>query len=705
MRKKYGIFLFIFVLMFSCSFIAVANPQKTSTEDSGELPYKSYTYWEDYGSSEKTAAYVKPAFKVDKSVSADELGADENSKLVDVAADKNGNTYILDSAKSCVYILDCEYKLTLTLNNLVYRDKAISFAGAQGIYVDKTGSIYIADTENARVIVTDKTGIVNKLLLIPESKLVPTNFKYRPVKVAVDSNGYTYIASDGSYFGAILYSPEMEFLGFFGANTVKTRIVDTLTNLWEKITSNDIKRAADELSIPYTFTDIVVGDNDLVYTATGKGDAEEEQTGQICVLNPGGKSIIDTQNINFADIVTSKTNAQDLSRIAVDGSGFFFALDTVRGRIYWYDSQCTLLSVFGGNQDTDFQVGTYEIPTAVAVNGTDVIVSAAQKNTLTVFKMTEYGKLLNEAQKKTNDGDYVDAMPLWEKVAASDGNSQLAYSGLAKAYYELGENIKAMDYSKLGMDRETYSEAFTVVRTEWAEKWFGLLFFTALFFVGVIAGFAIYRKKHEFVLIKNQKVRTAISSVAHPVESFRLVKEQHMGSIVVSIVLLSVFYFVTVMNDTMSGFMFTNFSSEKYNAFYVFLSTVGLILLFVISNWLVCTLFGGIGKLNEIFIVSSYSLIPLIFAKLCNLVLTHLLTPDEGAFLGIFTTVFTLYAAFMLIVGLMRIHDYEFKKFVGTTVFTVVAMMIIVFLIFLIFLISQQLFGWFGTLYVELRYR
>lgn len=109
--------------------------------------------------------------------------------------------------------------------------------------------------------------------------------------------------------------------------------------------------------------------------------------------------------------------------------------------------------------------------------------------------------------------------------------------------------------------------------------------------------------------------------------------------------------------------------------------------------------------MNEIFTVTSYSLIPILFGRLCNLILTHILTPDEGAFLSIFLVVCTLYSAFMLIIGMMRIHDYEFGKFLATTVATVIGMVIIVFLLFLVFLIAQQAFGWVKTIYVELKYR
>ena len=178
----------------------------------------------------------------------------------------------------------------------------------------------------------------------------------------------------------------------------------------------------------------------------------------------------------------------------------------------------------------------------------------------------------------------------------------------------------------------------------------------------------------------------------HPVESFREIKEKNTGSLTAAVILLIVFYVVTVLKDTAGGFIFTVFDSESYNSLYVLLSTVGLVLLFTVSNWLVCTLFGGIGKFKEIFIVTCYSLIPIIIGYTLELILTHVLVKEEGTFIGIMVYAFMLYAAFMLIVGIMRIHDYEFGRFIGTTVLSLCAMLV------------QQVYGWLVTVLTELKY-
>lgn len=699
----------IVVLCLSVSLTVSAVQQKTGSAQSGEIPYQSYTYWVDYNTNEKIPVYSKPMYSVNQIISAEMLGADENSRLSDVTTDESGNVYILDSGNSKIFVLDKSYNLINTLEDIKYGENKLVFTDAQGIFVDKKGIVYIADTENARVICMDKNGIVNNLLLLPESNLIPTEFKYRPVKVAVDSKGYTYIASDGSYYGAILYSPNMEFLGFFGANTVKASASDILKNLWNRLTSNDIKRAADEISLPYAFTDIVVGPEDFIYTTTGKGGKSLIQTGQICVLNPGGKDVLGGESKNYADSKVGTylfaTLSQSLNNIDVDKDGFIYVLDTTYGRVFWYDSKSNLFSVFGGSAGKSEQKGTFSLPSAIAVNSGDVLVTDAKKNTLTIFRMTDFGEKVSNAQKITLSGDFASSLNDWETVLSEDSNCQLAYRGVAKAYYDLGENDKAMKYAKLGVDRETYANAFELKRSELIENNF--YFITIAIIILIVITVLLVRKKRKngVVLIKNSRIKTAISSIAHPVDSFKIVKEKGEGSLAISTVILVLFYVITVLNDTVGGFAFTVFDSENYNAIYVLLSTVGLVLLWSLSNWLVCTLAGGIGKLREIYIVTCYSLIPIMAARLCNLVLTHILIPDEGAFLGIMLSVCTFYSLFMLIIGIMSVHDYEFGKFVGTTIFSIIGMIIIVFLLFLVFMLIQQVLTWLSTVFIEIKYR
>ena len=65
---------------------------------------------------------------------------------------KNGYFYILDSGNGRVVILNSDMKATATIDGVKRGDETLKFIGAQGIAVDNEENIYIADTENYRIL-------------------------------------------------------------------------------------------------------------------------------------------------------------------------------------------------------------------------------------------------------------------------------------------------------------------------------------------------------------------------------------------------------------------------------------------------------------------------------------------------------------------------------------------------------------------------
>ena len=147
----------------------------TALGDTDEIPYRSYTYWEDYTSGSKTPVYSKPMYSVENMLNYRDFGAEVNMKITDVVTDENKKVYVLDSENSLVYVLNADYTLAETVSNFVFNGESVSFKNAGGIFV-KNGLIYIADAENNRVIISDSTGKIEKFLTLPDSELIPSDF-------------------------------------------------------------------------------------------------------------------------------------------------------------------------------------------------------------------------------------------------------------------------------------------------------------------------------------------------------------------------------------------------------------------------------------------------------------------------------------------------------------------------------------------------
>lgn len=701
--RKAATLVIVLILLLSFTISAFASSVRVD-----EIPTDTYTYWDN-----SVLAYsTKSVYNFKKEIDGKSLGF-EFMSLSDIANDKEGNSYVLDGAASTVFVLDSNYKFKYSFGAFEFKGEEIDFTDATGIEY-RDGKIFICDTYNARVLQLSADGTPENVIYLPESDLIPEDFIFKPIKVAVDSSGYIYVLSDGSYYGAILYSPEGEFLGFYGSNTVETGLGTALQTIWENLTMTDEKRANSARKLPYQFTDLFVDNMDFVYTATGRTGENLTEKGQIKRMNPGGINILTEGNdVTFGDLKKSTVRFRgstwridsNVCNVIVDEDAFIYALDRESSRIFIYDGDCNYISVFGGGNGDVSQKGAPKKISAIGMNGYDVIVLDERKNNIAIFERTEYGKMFMSAQAMVLNGDYAEAKELWERVHALDKNNQLAYKGLAKAYVAVGDYEKALEYAKDGLDVETYDQAYTLMRNESLSENFNTYAIVAIVVVCVLIVALRYKKKKNIVLVKSEKVKVLTKILTSPVESFTAIKQKKLGSFKIATILMLICYISEVAKSEWSGFQFVGTSGESFNSLLTLVKTIGAVLLFTIANWGVATLMQGRGTLKEIYVVTCYSLIPLIISNFAFSIITHFISLSEEPFLSILTTALLLYTVVLFIFGLMAIHDVSFGKFLGITILSIAGILVVIFVGVVVFLLAQQLYSFVMTIVNELQYR
>lgn len=703
---------FISLSLIAALAVSVSLPAGAQTAvNSDDAYFESYTYWNDItGKNSKTSVYMQPLYRASRVLSVAGITGDEIGILSDIYSDNNGNTYMLDSEASVIYILNNDYSLNRKITALKAADGGeILFKDARSLYVTDDGTIYICGTKNACVWIADQNGVIKDTLLLPDSDIIPEDFIFSPVKVAVDSRGYIYVLSESSYYGAILYSPKYEFLGFYGANSVSNSASQVISNIWNRLFMNDTKKAASEKSLPYSFNDLEIGSNDFVFTITGR-TGSSAGTDQLKILNPSGVNIIKRTGYIYSDnesIMAGRLSyvVQNMSGITVDDK-FAYILDSGTGKIYIFDIDGTIIGVFGGGMGRGYQKGLFKSAVAMTKNNDDILVIDSDKNTLTVFEATEYGKLVLECQSLTLDSKYLDAKSGWEEVLKTDKNSQIAYRGLARAALREKDYNEAMRLAKIAYDRDTYAEAFSLQRKVVIANGFVPAICICLAVAALIIAAVIICKKKNIKLPKlNKKLKNYFFTLLHPFDGFANVKEKGMGSPVIATVLCLLLYVSSVVKTVYSGFSYSNYTPENFNALFYLVKSIGVIVLWTFVNWAVCTLFGGLGKIREIYTVITYSVTPLIISNFMYALLSNVLVESEAGFLNIMVTLFWIYTFFLLVAGSVKIHDFEFGRFVGTSVLTVVGILIVIFLIFIIFLLLQQFAVFLMTLGSEIIYR
>lgn len=681
-------------------------------------PAEVYTHQTSVN-GERNVVYSRDVYKATSQINGSSLGVEGLIGLTDIYCAKDGTVYVLCGDTSRLLVLNKDYELEKELVLRKENGKELSYDGAQGVFVDEDGTIYIADTLNSRVMLLGSDGILIEELDSPKADVIPEDFFFQPTKVIRDREGYLYVLSMGCYNGILLYSEEYEFLGFYGASEVESSILDTLSYLWELLTSNDEKKAQQTKTLPYTAIDIAIDEEGYIYTCTGTGNYTELGEGQIRRISPGGSNILRKRELDGTASASSTYNffeeelterlgvqrGQQAEAVDVSLSQNMYLLDTTYGKVYMYDKDLTLLTVFGGGTGTASTLGTFGVATALAVNGNDVLVADAATNSITVFELTDFGTTLLQASELFYESEYVEAKPYWEEIVAQDGNNVLAYTGLARACYAENDIEGALKYSKMSLDYVTYNQVHQERISSFIAEHFVLLFVLALLIIVGIVIFLIKIRKRETPMITNEKVRCFTSSLFHPFQAFYDVKYKKQGSLKIAIVITVSFVLSAILKDTCCGFLFRTSDAQSYNVLFTIVQTGGLLIVWAIVNWATCTIMSGKGRLKEIYIVSSYAMVPMVIYNILYLVLSHIMTLDSVDALASIRVVALVYAFFILCIGLMAIHEYDFPKFMLTSIITVLFMILVVFIGFTLVILLQQFWNFLYSIFMEVVYR
>jgi DNA-binding beta-propeller fold protein YncE len=689
----------IFTIFFVILIVAIS-----SFTASAEVPYESYTYWSEVGEQDKSV-YNRPMYSADFAIDASSLGIDDFKKINDITYDQKGNLYILDS-ESRIVVLDKNYKVVREIGLIGGKE---SYVDAKGVYIAKDNTVYICDTEGHRILHIKPNGSLINVITLPKSNLIPDDFEFRPTNMAIDDYGYTYILSDGSYYGALLYDTNMEFLGFYGANTVTATFGNVFSNIKNRLFPNNTKLGNSAKRLPYCFVDLALDKQGFIYTSTGYTDSDRK--GQIKKLGPGlGNNILNSDEISFVDTKVNKSynsgsvSKQDIFDIEVDDNGCVYGLESAFGKVFVYDPSCRILSVFGGGMGFGSQLGTFVTVSALAINnnGNEVLVADSATNKITVFKITEFGTKIKNLISLTLKGEYDTAKQGWEEVLTIDNNFQPAYGALARAYINDGDYDKALELAKKGYDRETYAIAFEYKRSEIINDNFILIFIVLFLVIALAIVFLVVSSRKKLQFIKNKQLNLYFSTIVHPSNVFTEIKEKKQGSILLCVISVLVFYVVSILQTLKGGFLFTIYDPSSFNSIWLFVKTAGLVVLWIVANWMVCTLLDGKGRFKEIAIVTCYSLLPLIIEKILRLVLTNVLLPTEASFLNILEVIAILAFLLLMVIGLLKIHDFNMGRLLGTSVLSIAGVAAIVFLAITIIILVQQFGGFFVTVVTEI---
>jgi len=446
------------------------------------VPYDTYVYdhWE-------YIVFTPAPYVPGETISGIALEIGAFSDPQGICVDHNDVVYIADTGNNRIVILEPDLHTVRavieTFNNDGRQD---TFNKPRGVAVTTDGIVYVADTENRRVIALDGNEVV-RTIENPQSEMLGDNYDFVPLKVTVDYAGRVFIIARNMFQGIMTFDQDGQFIGFYGT-------INVTISLWQRFwraLSTQEQRARQVLFIPTEFTGLDVDPAGFVYASNI--DTEGKQA--VRRLNPKGEDVL-RKGVNEhvgGDILTwaaspsAFSGPSNIIDVTYRGNGMYSLLDSRRGRIFTYDYEGNLLYIFGGMGQ---QAGTFRQPTAIAAQKDRVLALDAIRNELITFEQTLYGELINKAVSLRYDGDEAKAVDTWREVLVLNENFELANAGIGKAYLTAGDNSAAMEYLKLGMDRQHYSIAFRRWRNDILKENIGWILTVA---VGGIFGYVVIR--------------------------------------------------------------------------------------------------------------------------------------------------------------------------------------------------------------------
>ena len=671
-----------------------------SASNSTGIPYQSYGY-DAYGDTRPAPAGYLPEGNV-------ELSLPLNAPS-DLYYDRNGTVYLLDSGNGRILLLDTDWRLIRSLDAFVdaHSGEALSIEGAQGLTVTADGTLYVADTARQRIIISDPQGHVSRIITKPDTGMLDEETACNYIKVMVDQSGRIYALADDINIGILLFDSDGSFMKFFGSNEV-VRTADVISKYLRRRFMSQVQLDA---TIQYTPTNIGGFDMDsdgFIYTAS-KSSSSTAENGMVRRLNSKGVNVLDNGNdLVFGDTDwdrnTLVTTATRFSDVRVDEEKFLFLLDSSRGRVFVYSEQGILLTEFGGYGN---QTGLFANPSAVEVINDNVYVLDSEKNCVHAFSPTQYVELYRTAINRINTSQYEGSMEIWEQLLEMNTNNDIAYYGMGQVYDAAGQYKAAMDCFRKSSDRRAYSESFREYRKEVMKDHFLPILFAALLAAALlIAGVVILRRamrKPEGATYSKweSKYTFPFYTLAHPADGFSQFRSREIMSYRVTAVLLIAFFAIRVMEFFCLGFPFNPYRASDFNLAISFLQTFGLFILFIISNYAICTLIEGKGKLKELIVMTAYSLVPFMLTQIVRILLSQVFTLQEEAFLNLVSVIGIMWSGVLLFVGLGTIHQFSFKKTIASAVLTIAGMAVIIFLGILFYSLLSQLFTFIQSLIME----
>ena len=193
--------------------------------------------------------------------------------------------------------------------------------------------------------------------------------------------------------------------------------------------------------------------------------------------------------------------------------------------------------------------------------------------------------------------------------------------------------------------------------------------------------------------------------ISHPFDGFWDLVHEKRGTLAAAHTFLILFLLTRVLKLMLTSFQFISVPIQYINVFEQMASLALPFLILCLANWAMTTLFDGKGRFRDIYMAMCYALVPYILIQLPMILVSNILTFEEGSFYSVFLSLSVIWTAFLVFIGLMQIHDYGPGKTFIFILVTIVGACVIIFLLLTFFSRLSDAVAYFVSMYREIVFR
>jgi len=202
-----------------------------------------------------------------------------------------------------------------------------------------------------------------------------------------------------------------------------------------------------------------------------------------------------------------------------------------------------------------------------------------------------------------------------------------------------------------------------------------------------------------------KSLKFSLYCMTHPMDGYWDLTHEKRGTMAAANTILIATILIRVLKLKYTSFVVLIVNWEELNIFTYIASILFPLLLFVIGNWALTTLFDGKGRLNQVYMATCYALVPYPVIQIPIMFISNFVTVEEAAIYGLLDVLSLIFAAILIIVAMGQIHEYSGGKNLLFLVATLFAILVMIFILMLFFGMISQGVAYFISLGRELLFR